>query len=83
VGRGRLYSIVAGGIPDYALKVNDALTVIAKAQPAGAPLNGFHGKDDGKYVTDFPSGRLVFDTKTLATEFVPKAARGNGAMANP
>jgi hypothetical protein len=45
----------------------------AKALPAGTPLDGFDGQDDGKYVTDFPGGRLVFDTKTLATRFLGRA----------
>jgi len=72
VGSGRLYSINAAGIPDYVRKVNDALALTAKALPANALLEGYHGIDDQKFVTDFPSGRLVFNTKTLGSEFVPK-----------
>ena len=74
VGRGRLYWETAASIPDYVLKVNDALTVTATGQAAKAPLKGFHGKDEGTFVTDFPSGRLVFDTKTLATKFISNTA---------
>jgi hypothetical protein len=74
MGRGRLYEITALGIQDYVKRVNDALALVARGQPQNAPINGYHGKDDGTYVTDFPDGRLLFDTKTLATTFVPKVA---------
>ena len=72
IGRGMVYVITANGIPDYVGKVTSVLTLTAKAQPANAPLNGFNAKADQKQVTDFPSGRLVFDPKTLSTEFISK-----------
>jgi hypothetical protein len=67
IGRGRLYSIDARGMTDYVPKVNGVL-----AHCANGPLHGYHGKDDGTCVTDFPSGRLVFNTKTLGTEFLAR-----------
>ena len=72
IGRGKIYAIAANGGAEYARKVNSVLTLIAQAQPANAPLNGFNGKGDQKQVTDVPSGRLVLDPKTLATEVIAR-----------
>jgi hypothetical protein len=73
VGRGRIVSIDAGNIPDYVVKANGALATVA----SHSELHGYHGIDDGTDVTEFPDGRLVFNTKTLATSFAPKAGSGH------
>jgi len=72
IGRGRMFVIATDEIPDYVKRVNTVLGAVATSQPGTAPLYGFDGVDDHRYVTDFPSGRLVFDTTTLATTFFPK-----------
>ena len=73
VGKGRLYvAHAAGKIPDYLTKVVTVLDVVAKAQLSSRPLRGWDGKGDGRYVTDFPSGRLVFDTRNLSIVFIPQ-----------
>jgi hypothetical protein len=48
------------------------LATTAKARPSDSPLYGFDGQDDGKYVTDFPGGRLTLDTKSLSTSLAPR-----------
>jgi hypothetical protein len=73
VGRGGVHVVEAKKIPDYLASVVAILNAAAD-RPSNSPLHGLDGKDDGKYVTDFPSGRLVFDTKTLSTQFVPQAS---------
>jgi hypothetical protein len=74
-GKGRIYVIDASSQPDYLGKVVAVLAANGTGRPAEAPLRGFKAKDDGTYITDFPSGRLVFDTKTLDTTFVPASKR--------
>jgi hypothetical protein len=72
IGKGRLYAVDAGKIPDYLSRVVAILAATSKARPAGSPLYGFDGQDDGKCVTDFPGGRLTLDTKSLSTSFAPR-----------
>lgn len=91
VGKGRLYAVSAGtagagdqtaGPPDTTpdpelAPVVTILRELAQFPPWGSPLHGFDGQNDGKRVTEFPDGQLVFDAKTLATVFVPKAGRAD------
>ncbi|EDY21559.1 hypothetical protein CfE428DRAFT_0804 [Chthoniobacter flavus Ellin428] len=68
VGKGRLYVAAVAKIPEYLTRVDailDAQTV---------PLHGFNRNHDGKYVTDFPDGRLLFNPQTRETVFIAPGA---------
>jgi hypothetical protein len=64
VGKGRIYAVMAGKISVYLSHIGEILAA------QSAPLHGFNAVLDGKDVTDFPSGRLVFDPQKLETVFV-------------
>jgi hypothetical protein len=65
VGKGRVYAVMAAKVSVYLSRIAPILA----AQPA--PLQGFNSALDGKFVTDFPSGRMTFDPRTLETDFAP------------
>jgi hypothetical protein len=69
VGNGRLYAVTAGKRDDYL----PIVVSILNTMNATRVLHGFDGRDDGKYITDFPDGRLIFDETTMETRFVPKS----------
>lgn len=75
IGKGHIYAAAAGKIADYLPQTVAIVTAAAKSP--SAPVHGFDGKEDGRLVTDFPSGQLRFDTATLQSEFVP-ATQVNG-----
>jgi hypothetical protein len=68
VGSGGLYAVMAGKTEDYLPIVVSILNTVNQARP----LHGFNGRNEGKYITDFPDGRLIFDEKSFETKFVPK-----------
>jgi len=78
IGQGRICVVDETAIPAYLSKVvflmNEALERNAMSISAkrGAPLNGFDGKPDQIYSTDFPSGRLIYHAQAFTTEFVPR-----------
>jgi hypothetical protein len=64
LGKGAIYVLDAAPIPDYLRGVVGVLSSLP-------PLYGFKAADDGTYATDFPDGRLCYDTKTQETTFRP------------
>lgn len=69
-GKGRVYAVDAASDGDFVTRVTELLTGIRRESKGG--LHGFDGKDDGTYTTEFPSGLLLFDTKTLTTRFAAR-----------
>jgi len=65
-GKGSIYAVMAGKITVYLSRLAPLLAAQA------APPHGFNEAGDGNYVTDFPSGRLIFNPKSLETVFTPQ-----------
>lgn len=67
VGKGTIYAIDAPDMPAYLSAVVPVLSSLSSV----TPLHGFKPVDDGTWMTEFPDGKLVCDSKTYATKFVP------------
>lgn len=71
LGKGRIYAVDEAGEQNYLAKVIAILTSVASTRPARSPIHGFKAQSDGRWMTEFPDGRLVFNPATFNTAFVP------------
>jgi hypothetical protein len=69
VGKGTIYAIDAPDVPSYLAEVVSLLTSVSSSRPA--PLHGFKPVDDGTWMTEFASGRLMCNAKTYEMIFLP------------
>ncbi|HUU23348.1 MAG TPA: beta-galactosidase [Phycisphaerae bacterium] len=72
VGRGAVVSVTVPTIEKYLEAVVSVLAEGGLGLPDPAGLNGFDGKADGVWTTDFPARRLRFTTATGTTEVLPR-----------
>jgi hypothetical protein len=66
LGKGTIFAANSPRVSAYVSQAIGVLSVLP------SPISGFKAQDDGTWATDFPDGRLVYDTKTQDTTFIKK-----------
>lgn len=57
----------------WTARVCSGIEAAHELQPGVGPIAGYVGKSDGKWETEFPSGTLIYDTKSRETLFTERA----------